>query len=87
MAQWPPTFETYLGDQLATYGCKTKVVPLDFDVYGESLRHVVEEYGDLDEGYKERAELVVSFVVAIIKTSSNLHSRCSLQTNTLATRR
>mmetsp|Transcript_18159 Transcript_18159/g.55511 ORF Transcript_18159/g.55511 Transcript_18159/m.55511 type:complete len:737 (-) Transcript_18159:316-2526(-) len=32
LARWPATFETYLQEELADYGCNTTMVPLDFDV-------------------------------------------------------
>ena len=38
MKEWPPTFVDYLGGKLAKYGCKTRVVPLDFHEYDDHTR-------------------------------------------------
>ncbi len=36
--RWSPTFETYLTDRLEKYGCRTKLVPLQFDTYDDMVK-------------------------------------------------
>lgn len=33
LERWRPTFETYLTESLTEYGCRTKLIPLEFDTY------------------------------------------------------
>ena len=38
LQRWRPTFDDYLTTNLVQYGCRTKVVPLQFDSYNNKTR-------------------------------------------------
>lgn len=38
LERWRPTFETYLSNELADYGCRTELLPLQFDTYENMTR-------------------------------------------------
>eukprot|EP00965_Chrysotila_dentata_P117520 3883148-Pleurochrysis_carterae.AAC.2 len=39
LARWRPTFETYLTSEIEKYGCRTRLVPLQFDTYETATRN------------------------------------------------
>lgn len=44
LSRWSMTFETYLSSELAQYGCRTKLIPLEFDTYESHTKNATIDF-------------------------------------------